>query len=86
MQAAREYGQDNILINAIAPGTIDTPILGNITAEMREANSQSHILGRLGQPEEVAAMVAMFFAPADGAFLTGVTYAVDGGWSAKGNF
>lgn len=83
-QAAFEYAKDNVLVNAIAPGTIDTPILGDITDEMREANANAHLIRRLGRPEEIASMVAYLFR--EGQFLTGLTYPVDGGWSAKGNF
>ena len=83
-QAAFEYASRNVLINAIAPGTIDTPILADITPEMKQANADAHIVRRLGRPEEIASMVAYFFR--EGAFLTGLTYPVDGGWSVKGNF
>jgi NAD(P)-dependent dehydrogenase (short-subunit alcohol dehydrogenase family) len=83
-QAAYEYADRGILVNAIAPGTIDTPILGDITEEMREANARAHIIKRLGLPEEIASMVAYFFR--EGQFLTGLTYPVDGGWSVKGNY
>ncbi|MFI5610251.1 SDR family NAD(P)-dependent oxidoreductase [Amycolatopsis sp. NPDC051903] len=83
-QAAFEYAERNILINAIAPGTIDTPILADITPEMKQANANAHLIRRLGRPEEIASMVAYFFR--EGSFLTGLVYAVDGGWSAKGNF
>jgi NAD(P)-dependent dehydrogenase (short-subunit alcohol dehydrogenase family) len=83
-QAAYEYGPHNILINAIAPGTIDTPILADITDEMRQANANAHIVRRLGLPSEIASMVAYFMREGD--FLTGEIYPVDGGWSAKGNF
>lgn len=83
-QAAFEYAEYNVLVNAIAPGTIDTPILGDITEEMKEANARAHIIQRLGRPEEIASMVAYFFR--EGQFLTGLTYPVDGGWSVKGNY
>jgi len=83
-QAAFEYADRNILVNAIAPGTIDTPILGDITPEMKQANAAAHLIKRLGRPEEIASMVAYFFR--EGSFLTGLTYPVDGGWSAKGNY
>lgn len=83
-QAAFEYGKHNVLINAIAPGTIDTPILADITPEMRQANADAHLIRRLGEPDEIASMVAYFFR--EGSFLTGLTYPVDGGWSVKGNF
>lgn len=83
-QAAYEYAKHNILINAIAPGTINTPILADITEEMRQANADAHMIRRLGEPTEIASMVAYFFR--EGSFLTGLTYPVDGGWSSKGNF
>lgn len=83
-QAAYEYAQHNVLVNAVAPGTIDTPILADITPEMRQANADAHMIRRLGRPAEIASMVAYFFR--EGAFLTGLVYPVDGGWSAKGNF
>lgn len=83
-QAAYEYGPHNVLINAIAPGTIDTPILADITEEMRQANANAHIVKRLGLPSEIASMVAYLMREGD--FLTGEIYPVDGGWAAKGNF
>jgi NAD(P)-dependent dehydrogenase (short-subunit alcohol dehydrogenase family) len=82
-QAAYTYAKDNILINAIAPGTIDTPILKDITDEMREQNANSHLIKRLGRPEEIAGMMAYLFST-DGDFATGLTYPVDGGWSVNG--
>lgn len=83
-QAALEYAERSVLVNAIAPGTIDTPILQDITDEMREANANAHMISRLGRPSEIAGMMAFFFDPIDGAFLTGLTYPVDGGWSTNG--
>lgn len=83
-QAAVEYADKGVLINAIAPGTIDTPILQDITDEMREANANAHLLNRLGKPSEIAGMVNFLFDPIDGAFHTGLTFPVDGGWSISG--
>lgn len=82
-QAALEYAPHNILINAICPGTIDTPILGSITDQMRQENSQAHMLKRLGTPADIAGTMLHFFSD-DGGFLTGLTYPVDGGWSVNG--
>jgi len=82
-QAAFTYAPDNITINAICPGTIDTPILQDITDEMREANANSHLIKRLGRPEDIAGMMAYFFS-SDGDFCTGLSYPVDGGWSVNG--
>lgn len=83
-QAALEYAKDNVLINAICPGTIDTPILQDITDEMREQNANSHMIKRLGKASEIAGMMAYLFDPTDGAFQTGLTFPVDGGWSVNG--
>ena len=68
----------------IAPGTIDTPILQDITDEMREQNANSHMIKRLGRPSEIAGMMAYLFDPTDGAFQTGLLFPVDGGWSVNG--
>lgn len=80
-QVAVEYGSKGVLVNAIAPGTIDTPILADITDEMREEFAAAHVLNRLGRPEEVAATVAHLMSAVSGDFLTGLTLPVDGGWS-----
>jgi len=50
---------------------------------MRKVNANAHLLKRLGRPEEIAGTMAHFFSD-DGNFLTGLCYAVDGGWSASG--
>lgn len=81
-QAAIEYASDGILINAIAPGTIDTPILQGVQPEHLTAFAAAHAINRLGRPDEVAAMMVHFFSD-DGDFLTGQLYPVDGGWSVK---
>lgn len=82
-QAALEYAPHNVLVNAICPGTIDTPILGDITPQQRKENSQAHMLKRLGTPADIAGTMCHFFSD-DGAFLTGLSYPVDGGWSVNG--
>lgn len=83
-QAAIEYGPSGIRCNSVCPGTIDTPILANVPDEMRRKYASAHVLNRLGKSAEIAAAVA-FFLSEDGAFCTGETLPVDGGWNAKGN-
>jgi 3-oxoacyl-[acyl-carrier protein] reductase len=75
---AKEFGPD-ILINAIAPGPIDTDMLGPeaMSAEWREKEAQIP-LQRVGQPEEVAA-VAVFLAGPGASFMTGQTIDPNGG-------
>jgi 3-oxoacyl-[acyl-carrier protein] reductase len=75
---AKEFGPD-ILINAIAPGPIDTDMLGPeaMSAEWREKEAQIP-LGRVGRPEEVAA-VAVFLAGPGATFMTGQVIDPNGG-------
>ncbi|CAB4874053.1 unannotated protein [freshwater metagenome] len=82
-QAALTYAPDNILINSICPGTTDTPILQDIGDEAREMCANAHMIKRLGQPRDIAAMMATCFSE-DGDFLTGQTISVDGGWVVNG--
>ena len=81
-QAAIEYAEHNVLVNAVAPGTIDTPILAGVQPEHLADFAAAHAINRLGRPEEVAAMMVHFFSD-DGDFLTGQLYPVCGGWSVK---
>lgn len=79
-QAAVEYAPDNILINAIAPGTVNTPILKDTTPPMMEAFTQAHAVKRLGTPADISAMALHFFNEESGSWLTGAVMPVDGGW------
>jgi NAD(P)-dependent dehydrogenase (short-subunit alcohol dehydrogenase family) len=79
-QVAQDFGADGIRVNAICPGTIDTPILADITEEMRTLFADKHIIKRLGRPEDIAAMMA-FLMSDDADFVTGQSINSDGGWS-----
>jgi 3-oxoacyl-[acyl-carrier protein] reductase len=67
-----------ILVNAIAPGYIDTGWISQLDDEERESIKEQALLKRWGQPEDVAG-AAVFLASDDSSYLTGTTILVDGG-------
>jgi NAD(P)-dependent dehydrogenase (short-subunit alcohol dehydrogenase family) len=79
---ALDYGKYGICVNALAPGTIVTPMSQYKLdkPEVREFLLQAIPLGRLGQPEDIA-RPAVFLASSDSDFITGQTLVVDGGRS-----
>ncbi|MFV0645209.1 MAG: SDR family NAD(P)-dependent oxidoreductase [Sphingomonadaceae bacterium] len=79
--AAVEYAKDNIRVNAVCPSTTDTAILEGTPPEMVAQLVARHPQGRLGKPEEVAALVA-FLASDEAPHITGGAYLIDGGRSA----
>jgi NAD(P)-dependent dehydrogenase (short-subunit alcohol dehydrogenase family) len=85
-QAAVEYGKQGILINSVSPGTIATSGMLALPEEYRSVYIRAHVLPRLGDPDEVAAFVELFFTSPGGSFLTGGNYVVDGGFSAQARY
>ena len=75
---AKELGSRNILVNAVAPGFIDTEMTAAMTPEARAALGQQIALERLGNPQDVAAAVA-FLASDLASYITGQVLVVDGG-------
>lgn len=78
---AKDLAEYGIRVNAVSPGTIDTPFHAQIKSTKPEvfASWKNNImLGRLGQPEEVAAVVS-FLASADASFMTAETVQIGGG-------
>jgi 3-oxoacyl-[acyl-carrier protein] reductase len=75
---ARELGGRNITVNCVAPGFVDTDMTRALSEAQRNALLAQIPLGRLGQPEEVAAAVAFLASPA-AAYVTGTVLHVNGG-------
>jgi len=79
--AAAEYGEEGLRINAVGPGYIETPLVkSSLSDEAYSALAGKHPLGRLGQPEEVAKVVR-FLLSEDASFVTGAYYLIDGGYT-----
>ncbi len=75
---AREVGSRAITVNSVAPGFIDTDMTRELPEEQRQLLQQQIPLGRLGAPEEIAALVT-FLASDGAAYITGETVQVNGG-------
>jgi 3-oxoacyl-[acyl-carrier protein] reductase len=75
---AKELGSRNILVNAVAPGFIETEMTAAMTSEAREGLGKQIALERLGTPQDVAAAVA-FLASDLATYITGQVLVVDGG-------
>ena len=75
---ARELGSRSVTVNCIAPGFIDTDMTRELSDEQRDLMLGQIPLGRLGQPEEIAALVAFLCSDA-AAYITGETIHINGG-------
>ena len=88
---AAEWARFNIRVNCIAPGVMATEATQQMTSELDDSGLLVRALeartpvGRLGDPEEIAATIA-FLASGETDFLTGSTLYVDGGWTSYGDY
>lgn len=82
---AAELAADGILVNAVAPGTVDTPMIAAVTtggtADPSYRPSGNSPLGRIAQPDDVARVVQFLCGP-DSTYVTGTVIPVDGGTRA----
>jgi len=81
---ALEYAKQNVRVNAVAPGSIETRMLRDFASapEVRQMLEAGHPMGRIGQPKEVASTVIWLCSDA-ASFVTGQTLAIDGGYTVQ---
>ncbi|MFZ1652620.1 MAG: SDR family oxidoreductase, partial [Candidatus Nanopelagicales bacterium] len=80
LSAASTYGPRGVRVNAVAPGLVETPMTERIwsSAASLAASVGMHALGKIGQPDDVAAAIYFLLDPANG-WITGQVLGVDGG-------
>ena len=79
---ALSYIKDNIRVNVVAPGYVDTPMTSEYTDEVKEEIINKHPIGRFADAEEIAKTI-LFLASDDSSFITGETVMVDGGYTIQ---
>lgn len=76
------YAENNIRVNAIAPGFVDTAILSGVPDEYKKVMAKEMPIGRLGTDDEIAALIK-FLLSDEASFITGAIISIDGGYTAK---
>ena len=90
---ALEFGEDEIRVNAVLPGAVDTPMLhagldrGHVKPgsldELVRGLGERHVMGRVGQPEEIGRVIHFLADSSQSSFITGQSIVVDGGALAR---
>ena len=80
--AALEYADKNIRVNSVGPGYIKTPLLDSLDEAATKALVGLHPMGRLGEANEIAALILWLASP-QSSFVTGSYYPADGGYLAQ---
>lgn len=78
---AIELAAENVRVNAVAPGSIETPLAAQNPPEQKRRMIERIPMGRLGQPREISNLV-LFLLSECSSYVTGETLVADGGWSA----
>jgi NAD(P)-dependent dehydrogenase (short-subunit alcohol dehydrogenase family) len=87
-QMAVDYAADNVRVNAVCPGTVDTPLVRQAAVDSGDPEGfmarlqAGHPLGRIAQPEEIAQFF-LFLASDRARFFTGAVLMIDGGFTAQ---
>jgi NAD(P)-dependent dehydrogenase (short-subunit alcohol dehydrogenase family) len=87
-QMAIDYARDNIRVNAVCPGTVDTPLVRRAAQDSGDADAfmrgllEAHPIGRIASPEEIAQFF-LFLASDHARFITGAILMIDGGFTAR---
>ena len=76
------YAENNIRVNAIAPGFVDTAILSGVPDEYKKIMAKDMPIGRLGTDDEIASLIK-FLLSDEASFITGAIISIDGGYTAK---
>jgi NAD(P)-dependent dehydrogenase (short-subunit alcohol dehydrogenase family) len=83
---AMSYAKDKVRCNVICPGAVDTPMMAHVlhseNRRLREGFERGHPIGRVGTPEDIAAM-ALYLASDESSWVTGSVFTIDGGNSAQ---